>query len=379
MREIRMVDLQNQYLKIKPEVDNAIQSVMDSAAFINGPEVKAFATELADYLGVKHVIPCGNGTDALQVAMMAHDLKPGDEVITPDFTFIATVEVIGLLGLKPVLADVDPNTFNLDPESVRKAITPRTKAIVPVHLFGQPADMDAIMQIAREHDLLVIEDNAQALGADYTDASDKVMKAGAIGHSGCTSFFPSKNLGAFGDAGAVFTNDDKLASSLRSVVNHGMTVRYYHDRLGVNSRLDSIQAAILRIKLRHLNEYNEARKQAAAFYDQVFADESMIKTPYCRDGSSHIYHQYTLVLDKKVNRDKLRNYLEENKIPSMIYYPVPLHLQKAYESLGYSKGDFPVTEDLCNRVLSLPMHTELDKLQQEYITGHVLQYLKNNH
>ena len=376
MREIRMVDLHSQYLKIKPEVDNAIQSVMDSTAFINGPEVKAFAIEMANYLGVKHVVPCGNGTDALQVAMMAHNLKPGDEVITSDFTFIATVEVIGLLGLKPVLVDVDPQTFNLDPEAVRKAITPKTKAIVPVHLFGQPAHMDSIMQIAQDHNLFVIEDTAQALGADYTFSSGEVMKAGTIGHSGCTSFFPSKNLGAFGDAGAVFTNDDDLAASLQSVVNHGMTVRYYHDRLGVNSRLDSIQAAILRIKLRHLDEYNQARKEAAAFYYKAFSNEPLLTTPYCSKESSHIYHQYTLLLDKKINRDKLRNYLSENKIPSMIYYPVPLHLQKAYASLGYRKGDFPVTEDLCNRVLSLPMHSEMDKLQLEYITDHILQYLK---
>ncbi|RUA23763.1 MAG: transcriptional regulator [Bacteroidetes bacterium] len=376
MDKINMVDLKGQYQKIKEEVDAGIMEVIESTSFIKGPAVQKFQKHLEDYLDVKHVIPCGNGTDALQVAMMALGLKPGDEVITTSFTFIATAEVIALLGLTPVLVDVDKDTYNIDPVAVRNAITDKTKAIVPVHLFGQSAAMEEIMAIAKEHNLYVIEDNAQAIGADYIFDDGTKKKTGTIGHMGCTSFFPSKNLGAYGDGGAIFTNDDELAEQLRAVVNHGMKVRYYHDYVGVNSRLDSIQAAILDVKLKHLDEYCDARRKAADFYDQAFAQCEKLKTPVRYNKSTHVFHQYTLVT-KGVDRDALKSYLAEKGIPMMVYYPVPLHMQKAYKSDRYSEGDFPVTEYLSENVISLPMHTELTKEQLEYITSNVLEFLKN--
>lgn len=375
MKQIQMVDLKGQYAGIKNEIDAAIQSVIDSTAFINGPEVKAFQEELETYLNVKHVIPCANGTDALQMAMMALDLKPGDEVITSSFTFVATAEVIALLRLVPVVVDVDPETYNVDPESIRKAITPKTKAIVPVHLFGQCADMDAILNIASEHNLYVIEDTCQAIGAEYRFSDGRVAKAGTMGDMAAMSFFPSKNLGCYGDGGAIFTNNDDYAARLRMIANHGMKVRYYHDEIGVNSRLDSIQAAVLRIKLRRLDAYNNARRAAADFYDQSFAGEEHLKTPVRAPFSSHVFHQYTLVT-KGIDRNALQEYLQSKGIPAMIYYPVPLHFQKAYLDPRYKAGDFPVTEDLCNRVLSLPMHTELDAEQLNFIVEGVKGFLR---
>lgn len=376
MQEIKMVDLKGQYDKIKPEIDHAIQSVIDNTEFINGNAVKQFQKHLEQYLSVKHVIPCANGTDALQIAMMALDLQPGDEVITSDFTFIATVEVIALLGLKPVLADVDKDSFLITPESIEKLITPKTRAIVPVHLFGQCCDMEQIMAIAQKHKLYVIEDTAQAIGADCYFSNGQTKKAGTIGHIGCTSFFPSKNLGCFGDGGALFANDDETAAMIRSVSNHGMKVRYYHDHIGVNSRLDTIQAAILDVKLGYLDEYNRARQKAAAFYDKAFKNSPRIMVPARVKNSTHIFHQYTIVV-KDADRDALKNHLQEKGIPAMIYYPVPMHLQKAYHYLGYRKGDFPVSEELCQTVLSLPMHTELDHSQLEYITETILKYIGN--
>ncbi|HNW97922.1 MAG TPA: DegT/DnrJ/EryC1/StrS family aminotransferase [Bacteroidales bacterium] len=374
MRKINMVDLKSQYDKIKDEVDKAIINVIESTAFINGPEVKNFQQDLEKYLGVKHVIPCANGTDALQVSMMAMELKPGDEVIAPSFTFVATAEVIALLGLTPVLVDVDPDTFNIDPKAIEKAITPKTKAIVPVHLFGQCADMDAIMEIASKHNLYVIEDTCQAIGADFISKNGTKKKAGTIAHVGCTSFFPSKNLGCYGDGGAIFTNDDKLAEKIRIVVNHGMTVRYYHDLIGVNSRLDSIQAAILRIKLKHLDEYAAARNKAAAYYDKAFGNNPKLKIPGRFNKSNHVFHQYTLVTNG-FDRNKLPEFLQEKGIPAMIYYPVPMHLQKAYLDPRYKAGDFPVTEQLAKSVVSLPMHTELDEEQLKHITSSVLEFV----
>lgn len=374
MRNIAMVDLKSQYQKIKPEIDAAIHHVIDSTAFISGPVVKEFQADLEKYLSVKHVIPCANGTDALQVAMMALGLKPGDEVIAPSFTFIATAEVIALLGLTPVLVDVDPDTFNIDPLAIRKAITPKTRAIVPVHLFGQCADMDAIMKIAAENNLFVIEDVAQAIGADFTTDNGTLKKAGTIGHVSCTSFFPSKNLGCYGDGGAIFTNDDDLAVKLRSVVNHGMKVRYYHDDIGVNSRLDSIQAAVLRVKLQYLDNYATARRKAADAYDTAFTGNAKLKTPSRFAKSSHVFHQYTLVT-KDIDRGKLQEYLASKNIPAMIYYPVPIHLQKAYLDARYKPGDFPVTEALSKSVISLPMHTELDDEQINFITSSVLEFV----
>jgi dTDP-4-amino-4,6-dideoxygalactose transaminase len=374
MEKINMVDLKAQYLKIKDEVDKGIMEVIETTSFIKGPAVQKFQSNLEKYLDVKHVIPCGNGTDALQVAMMALGLKPGDEVITTSFTFIATAEVIALLGLTPVLVDVDPDTYNIDPNAIRKAITDKTKAIVPVHLFGQSAPMEEIMAIAKEHNLFVIEDNAQAIGADYIGDDGEKKKTGTIGHLGCTSFFPSKNLGAYGDGGAVFTNDDKLAEQLRAVVNHGMKVRYYHDYVGVNSRLDSIQAAILDVKLKHLDEYCDARRKAADFYDAAFANHPKLKTPTRYQKSTHVFHQYTLVTSD-VDREALKEFLAAKGIPMMIYYPVPLHMQKAYMSDRYSEGDFPVTERLSETVISLPMHTELTNEQLEYITSNVLEFI----
>lgn len=368
-----MVDLLGQYEKIKSQVDKAILDVISSTAFINGPEVKSFQSELEKYLGVKHVIPCANGTDALQVAFMALGLKPGDEVITANFTYVATAEVIALLQLKPVLVDVEPDTFVLNPSAVEAAITPRTKAIVPVHLFGQCADMDAIMDIAKRHSLFVIEDNAQAIGADFYSSTGKNQKAGTIGTIGCTSFFPSKNLGCYGDGGAIFTNDDELASKLRMIVNHGQTVQYYHDEVGVNSRLDSIQAAVLRIKLQHLDEYANARRRVADAYDKAFREHKNLLIPVRSPKSSHVFHQYTLVL-KNADRNELRKHLASKDIPAMIYYPVPLHLQKAYKDSRYTEGSFPVTEELCKNVLSLPIHTEMNDETLDYIIENVLNF-----
>lgn len=369
-----MVDLKTQYEKIKPEIDSAINEVVESTAYINGPAVKNFQANLEEYLGVKHVIPCANGTDALQVCMMALGLKPGDEVISTSFTFIATVEVIALLGLTPVLVDVEPDTFNIDPEAIRKAITPKTKAIVPVHLFGQCANMDEIMKIAEEHNLAVIEDACQSIGSDYKFADGTVKKSGTIGDLGCTSFFPSKNLGAYGDGGAIFTNNDELADQIKVVVNHGMTVRYYHDYVGVNSRLDSVQAAILDVKLKRLDEYAAARQKAAQMYNEAFADCPNLITPVTADYTTHVFHQYTLVT-RDINRDALHQHLLDNKIPCAIYYPVPMHMQKAYQDPRYKEGDFPITEDLSASVLSLPMHTELDAEQIAHITKTILDFI----
>jgi UDP-2-acetamido-2-deoxy-ribo-hexuluronate aminotransferase len=374
MKKIQMVDLLSQYEKVQEEIDTAVLGVIRSSAYINGPEVKAFQKELEDYLDVRHVIPCANGTDALQIAMMALGLQPGDEVITASFTYVATAEVIALLRLKPVLVDADPHTFNIDPEAIRKAITPKTKAIVPVHLFGQCADMDPIMEIAREHNLFVVEDTAQAIGADYSSKAGK-KKAGTIGTIGCTSFFPSKNLGCFGDGGAIFTNDDDLAAKMRMIANHGQSVQYVHDSIGVNSRLDSIQAAILRIKLKHLNQYNFARQKAAEAYDKAFAGNPKITTPARAKNSTHVFHQYTLLLNG-VDRNALRDHLAAKNIPAMIYYPIPLHMQKAYTDPRYKQGDFPVTEKLCASVVSLPIHTELSDEQINYITESVLAFCK---
>lgn len=369
-----MVDLKTQYAKIKPEIDKAISDVINTTSFISGPAVKEFQLALENYLGVKHVIPCANGTDALQISMMALGLKPGDEVIAPSFTFIATAEVIALLGLTPVLVDVDPDTFNITPEAIIKAITPRTKAIVPVHLFGQTADMDAIMQIARQHKLFVIEDACQSIGSDYLNAENVWKKSGTIGNVGCTSFFPSKNLGCYGDGGAMFTNDDNLAVKLRSVANHGMTVRYHHDDIGVNSRLDSIQAAVLHVKLQYLDQYARARQQAAAAYDKAFSNRPELKVPTRFTRSTHVFHQYTLQVNG-FDRDKLREFLAAKDIPAMVYYPIPIHLQKAYQDTRYITGDFPVSEQLSRTVISLPMHTEMDSEQLNYITSAVIQFL----
>jgi UDP-2-acetamido-2-deoxy-ribo-hexuluronate aminotransferase len=376
MKKLAMVDLRSQYERIKPEIDRAIGDVINSTSFINGPAVKLFQQNLEEYLGVRHVIPCANGTDALQISMMALGLKPGDEVIAPSFTFIATAEVIAILGLTPVLVECDPGTFNIDPEAIKKAITPRTRAIIPVHLFGQSADMEAVMEIAVKNNLLVIEDACQAIGADYTMRNGQVRKVGTIGDIGCTSFFPSKNLGCYGDGGAIFTNDDKLAEKLRSICNHGMKVRYYHDDIGVNSRLDTLQAAILNVKLPHLNSYIQARQDAARAYDKAFAPCPEIVTPARFPDSTHVFHQYTLKVPD-ARRDKLREFLDLNGIPAMIYYPVPVHLQKAYHDVRYKEGDFPVTEMLSKTVISLPMHTELEPDQIDFITSKVLEYLNS--
>ena len=374
MKKIQMVDLQSQYYKIKSDVDNAVLNVLDSAAFINGPEVKSFQTELETYLDVKHVIPCANGTDALQIALMALDLKEGDEVITADFTFAATVEVIHLLKLKSVLVDVDYDTFTMDIDKLKAAITPNIKAIIPVHLFGQCANMEEILKVAKAHDLHVIEDNAQAIGADFTFSDGTVKKSGTMGILGTTSFFPSKNLGCYGDGGAIFTNDDELAHKIRGVVNHGMYERYYHDEVGVNSRLDSIQATVLRKKLPLLDTYNEARRKAADYYDEAFAGNPNILTPKRAENSTHVFHQYTLrILNGK--RNELQQFLAEKEIPAMIYYPVALRKQKAYFQESDPK-DFVNTDQLLDQVISLPMHTELDEEQLKYITDAVLEYMK---
>lgn len=375
MKKIQMVDLKSQYEKIKTTVDASIQEVLDTNTYINGPLVHQFQKNLEDYLGAKHVIPCANGTDALQIAMMGLDLKPGDEVITADFTFAATVEVIALLQLTPVLVDVDMVNMNIDIDAVKKAITPKTKAIVPVHLFGRAANMDAIMEIAKEHNLYVIEDNAQAIGADYISKSGVKSKVGVIGHVAATSFFPSKNLGCYGDGGAIFTNDDKLAHIIRGIVNHGMYERYHHDVVGVNSRLDSIQAGVLNAKLPLLDEYNKARRLAATKYNATFAGNKHIVTPeFNANENDHVFHQYVLrILD--ADRNALMQHLLDKGIPCAIYYPIPLHSQKAYLDPRYKEEQFPVTNQLVQEVIALPMHTELDDEQIKFITDSVLEFL----
>lgn len=378
-----MVDLNGQYKGIKEQINASFSSILETSAFINGPEVHNFQKELEDYLNIKHVIPCANGTDALQIAMMGLNLRPGDEVITADFTFAATVEVIALLQLTPVLVDVHPDTFNIDVKAIEKAITPKTKAIVPVHLFGQCANMEAIMKLAEKHNLYVIEDNAQAIGATYTYANGKKKKAGVMGHVAATSFFPSKNLGAYGDGGAIFTNDDALAHTLRGIVNHGMYERYHHDVVGVNSRLDSLQAAVLNAKLPLLNGYNAKRRDSARTYNAAFKNIPGIVTPVTVNGCEgicdtcdcHVFHQYTLkILDRK--RDSLVKHLAEKGIPCGVYYPIPLHKQKAYQDDRYKDGDFPVTNQLVSEVISLPMHTELDHEQIDFITKTVIDFMK---
>ena len=373
MRDIQMVDLSAQYCRLSSEIDVSIKSVLNSTAFIKGPEVKKFEEELQKYLGCNHVISCANGTDALQIAMMALGLNPGDEVITTNFTFIATVEVVALLGYKLVLVEPDPVTFNISPDTIKKAITPRTRAIVPVHLFGQCADMESIIKLAQEKGLYVIEDTAQATGADYIFSDGIRKKAGTMGTIGTTSFFPSKNLGCYGDGGAMFTNDETLAGKLRSISNHGMKERYHYDDVGVNSRLDTLQAAILLVKLKHLDEFNSARRKAADFYDNAFSKCPEIIVPARSAFSSHIFHQYTVRI-KNGRRDGLKKHLEAAKIPAMIYYPGPLHTQKAYLPLGYRENDFPVTSGLCSEVLSLPMHPDLEQEQLDYITDNVLKF-----
>jgi dTDP-4-amino-4,6-dideoxygalactose transaminase len=374
MKKIQMVDLVSQYEKIKPAIDFAILDVIQNAQFINGPEVIAFKEELEQYLGVKHVIPCANGTDALQIAMMALDLKPGDEVITPSFTYIATTEVIALLGLKPIFVEVNKDTFCVDAEAIEKAITPKTKAIVPVHLYGQAADMNAIMTIAKKHNLFVIEDNAQAIGSDYHLTDGSVVKTGTIGDIGCTSFFPSKNLGCYGDGGAIFTNNDELAVKLRMIANHGQSKKYYHDVVGCNSRLDNIQAAVLRIKLRQLDNYIDARRNVADYFDGFFGPMEGVQIPFRSHDSKHVFHQYTLILNGH-NRDGLNEYLASKDIPSMIYYPVPAHRQKMFESFGSAETNLPTTDWLTERVISLPIHTEMQEEQLEYITNSVAKFL----
>ena len=374
MKAIQMVDLKTQYQKIKTEIDAAVIAVLESAAFINGRPVQEFADNLSAYLEAKHVIPCANGTDALQIAMMALGLQPGDEVITPSFTYIATTEVVALLRLTPVFVEVDARTFCMDPEALRKAITAKTKAIVPVHLYGHAANMEAIMQIANEHNLFVIEDNAQAIGGDYIFSDGTKKKTGTIGTIGTTSFFPSKNLGGYGDGGAICTNDDALAAKMKMVANHGQSKKYYHDVVGCNSRLDTLQAAILNIKLKKLDEYIDARRKAADYYDNAFANHPKITTPYRADYCKHVFHQYTLTLEG-VNRDGLNEYLALKNIPSMIYYPVPGHKQKMFDSFNLPPADLKVTDWLTERVISLPIHTELDEEQLTYITSAVLEYI----
>ena len=370
-----MVDLKKQYLKIKEEVDAAVINVMTNANFINGAEVKTFQTNLETYLNVKHVIPCANGTDALQIAMMGLGLKPGDEVITASFTYVATAEVMALLGLVPILVEAKEIDFTIDPAEIEKAITPKTKAIVPVHLFGQGADMNAVMDIAKKHNLFVIEDTAQALGATFTMNSGETKCLGTIGDIGCTSFFPSKNLGCFGDGGALFTNNDELAANLRMIANHGQKVRYYHDVIGVNSRLDTMQAAILDIKLKHLNEYAEARRSVANFYDNALQVAGLSTPKRIKEGT-HVFHQYTLrVLNGQ--RDALRSHLEKNGVPSMIYYPLPLHFQKAFENMRYPKGSMPISERLSSEVLSLPIHTEMTSEELNFIVESVLAFFND--
>lgn len=375
MRKIQMVDTKTQYLAIKEEVDAAIHEVLDSAAYINGKAVKDFAQHLATYLDVQHVIPCANGTDALQIAMMALGLQPGDEVITPSFTYIATTEVVALLNLNPVFVDVDPVTYCMDIESLKKAITPKTKAIVPVHLYGQAAPMEEILAIAKTHNIYVIEDNAQAIGCDYTFSDGTKKKTGTMGHIGATSFYPSKNLGAFGDGGALFTNDAVLANKMSMIANHGQSERYYHDVVGCNSRLDSIQAAILNIKLKHLNKYNTARQEVAAYYSKGFAAIEQIITPATASYTTHVFHQYTMQL-KNVDREKFIAHLSAKDIPCMIYYPVPGHLQKMFGEQNKTTWDLPVTDSLTPCVCSLPIHTEMDQEQLAYIVEGVQSFFK---
>lgn len=370
---IQMVDVKSQYLKIKEEIDRGIQEVLDTTAFINGPKVKGFQQEFEKYLNVKHVIPCANGTDALQISMMALGLKPGDEVIVPAFTYVATAEVIALLGLIPVMVDVDTNTFNINVNSIRAAITPKTKVIVPVHLYGQSADMESIMKIAEEHQLWVIEDNAQAIGADYTFSDGRKVKTGTIGHIGCTSFYPSKNLGCYGDGGAIMTNDEALGTLLHKIANHGQSVRYYHDVVGCNSRLDSIQAVVLSAKLPHLDEYCDARIKVADYYDTVFSEIKALETPYRATYTTHVFHQYTLKV-KNGRRDELKQYLDEQKIPNMIYYPVPLYKQEAFEASSNGLEFLDNTEQLCKEVISLPIHTEMDEAQLQHICDKVMAF-----
>jgi UDP-2-acetamido-2-deoxy-ribo-hexuluronate aminotransferase len=377
MKPIHMVDLKSQYEKIKGDVDHAMANVMEHGIFINGPEVKNFQKDLEAYLGVKHVIPCANGTDALQIAMMALGLQPGDEVITASFTYVATAEVIALLQLTPVLVDVDPLTFGLDPQQVEMAITAKTKAIVPVHLFGQCANMEAVLDIAKRHNLYVIEDTAQAIGAKYTFSNGQVSMAGCMGDIGSTSFFPSKNLGCYGDGGALFTNNDALAENMRMVANHGQKVRYYHDVVGVNSRLDSLQAAILGVKLKQLDSYAQSRNALAKAYDEAFANVPALRTPARDPKSTHVFHQYTLVTEG-IDRNAMQEYLQSKGIPSMVYYPVPLHMQKAYTDSRYKEGQFPITEDLCKRVISLPMHTEMQADQLEHIIREVKAFCQSH-
>lgn len=376
MRAIQMVDLKQQYLRLKDEIDQAVLNVLDSTAFINGKPVTDFAQALAQYLDVKHVIPCANGTDALQIAMMALGLEPGDEVITPSFTYIATTEVVALLRLKPVFVEVDPKTFCMDPAALEKAITPKTKAIVPVHLYGHSAPMEEIMAIAAKHGLYVIEDNAQAIGAEYRFKDGRRKKTGTIGTIGATSFFPSKNLGAYGDGGALFTNDDELAKKMRMIANHGQSERYYHEMVGCNSRLDTIQAAVLNIKLKRLDDYIEARNKAAAYYNQAFAGYRAIQTPYIAPYSNHVFHQYTLILEG-IDRNRLNQWLAGQKIPSMIYYPVPAHKQKMFATFHTAELQLPITDWLTERVISLPMHTELDPEQLHFIAKQVLEFVNS--
>ena len=375
MKKIQMVDLVSQYQHIKADVDAAIINVLDTASYINGPEVQQFKKELAEYLGVKHVIPCANGTDALQIAMMALNLQPGDEVIAPSWTYVATVEVVALLKLKINFVDSDPDTFNIDVKKIEAAITPRTKAIVPVHLYGQSSDMDPILELARKHNLYVIEDNAQAIGASYTSREGWTRKTGTIGTVGTTSFYPSKNLGCYGDGGAILTNDDKLADKLATIANHGQHRRYYHDEVGVNSRLDSVQAAVLRRKLPHLDSYNQRRNEAAAAYDKWFANNPNLKVPFRAPNSTHVFHQYTLTL-LNGDRDKLSEHLNAKGVPHSVFYPVPNHLQAAFSNMGYKEGDFPTVEDLAKRVISLPMHSELEPDQIAYIAQSVLEFFQ---
>lgn len=373
MQNIQMVDLLGQYNHISSEIDQAVLDVVKSSQYINGPQVRQFTDSLSTYLGGSTVIPCANGTDALQIALMALGLKPGDEVITATFTYVATAEVIALLQLTPVLVDVVPDSFQIDVEAVKKAITPKTKAIIPVHLFGQCADMEPLLKIAKENNLFMVEDTAQAIGAEYTFSDGRVAKAGTMGDIGCTSFFPSKNLGCYGDGGAIFTNDTELAQTIRQIANHGQSVQYYHDIVGVNSRLDSIQAAILNVKLPHLDAYNKARRKAADMYDEAFANHPLIQTPFRAKNSSHVFHQYTLVLKEGVDRDLLRARLMEDGVPAMIYYPVPLHKQKAYAE----NKSFPIAESLANRVISLPMHTELNEESIFHISQTFLRHLES--
>ncbi len=374
MQNLQMVDLKRQYQKIKPEVDAAIQNILDTTAFINGKDVQLFGTELAAYLGVKHVIPCANGTDALQIALMALGLQPGDEVITASYTYIATVEVVALLRLKPVFVDVDADTFTMNIDSVKNAITPKTKAIIPVHLYGQSANMEPLMVLAQEHNIPVVEDNAQAIGGTYTFSDGRTVKTGSMGVIGCTSFFPSKNLGCYGDGGAMFTNDDALAEKLRMIANHGQKVRYYHEMVGCNSRLDSIQAAVLRIKLRKLDEYCIARRAAADYYDNAFKNHPDIRTPYRAPYAYHVFHQYTLQLSN-VNRDQVSEKLAERKVPNMIYYPVPCHKQNMLKDFGGLDYQLPVTDMLQDCVISLPIHTELTEEELSYITRNFIEVM----